>query len=130
MRVRSRECIVACVAESSEKGGVALFTNRDREGGSLDDLAMGLETGAISRSKAIKLGGAALAASALGLFASRGAGAQEVTLEAERQRCRRKGGDFCRDAGCRICCGEGRRRRTACCGPRGCNCCRPNERCR
>jgi hypothetical protein len=41
-----------------------------------DDLAAGLETGAISRSKAIKLSGAALAASALGLFASRGADAQ------------------------------------------------------
>ena len=48
-----------------------------RDGGSLDDLAMGLETGAISRGKAIKLSGAALAASALGLFASRGAEAQE-----------------------------------------------------
>ena len=34
-----------------------------------DDLARGLESGAISRGKAIKLGGATLVASALGLFA-------------------------------------------------------------
>jgi hypothetical protein len=109
---------------------VALFTNRNREGGSLDDLAMGLETGAISRGKAIKLSGAALAASALGLFAStRSAEAQELTLEAERGRCRRRGGDFCRRSGCRVCCGEGGRRLRACCGDRGCACCRRNERC-
>ena len=116
-------------AESSVKGGVALLGNRNREGGSLDDLAMGLETGAISRGKAIKLSGAALAASALGLFASRGAEGQELTLEAERRRCHRRGGDFCRRRGCRVCCGEGGRRLRACCGPRGCACCRRNERC-
>ena len=111
------------------KGGVALLGNRNREGGSLDDLAMGLETGAISRGKAIKLSGAALAASALGLFASRGAEGQELTLEAEKGRCRRRGGDFCRRRGCRVCCGEGGRRLRACCGRRGCVCCRRNERC-
>ena len=99
------------------------------EGAPLDDLARGLETGAIPRSQAIKLTGAALVASALGLFASRGADAQEVSIAAERGRCRRKGGDFCRDAGCKICCGEGRRRRRACCGKGGCNCCRKNESC-
>jgi hypothetical protein len=111
------------------KGGATLLTRRVREGTHFDDLARGLDTGAISRGKAMKLGGAALVASALGLFTSQGADAQEVSIEAERQRCRRKGGDFCRDSGCRICCGEGRRRRTACCGPEGCNCCRRNERC-
>src|SRR5918997_4269651 len=92
------------------KGGATLLTRRVREGTPFDDLARGLDTGAISRGRAMKLTGAALVASAMGLFASRGAEAQEVTIEAERQRCRQKGGDFCRDAGCRICCGEGRRR--------------------
>lgn len=106
------------------------------EGAPLDDLARGLETGAIPRSKAIKLTGAALVASALGLFASRGAEGQPVTIAAERRRCRRKGGDFCRDNGCRICCGEGGRRRRACCGENGCCCYNPrtehcdNGRCR
>ena len=55
------------------------------EGGvarSFDDLAMGLDTGAISRGKAMKLGGAALVASALGLFTSQRADAQEVSIEA------------------------------------------------
>src|SRR3712207_4368856 len=124
MRARSRVCIVACVAKSSEKGGVALLENRNREGGSLDDLAMGLESGAISRGKAIKLSGAALAASALGLFASsRDAEGQTLTLEARRRRCLRRGGDFCRRSGCTACCGEGGRRLKACCGPRGGACC-------
>ena len=100
-----------------------------RDGGSLDDLATGLETGAISRGKAIKLSGAALAASALGLFASRGAEAQEVSVEAARRRCLRNGGDFCRRSGCKVCCGAGGRRRKACCGPDGCACCNRNERC-
>jgi hypothetical protein len=120
---------------SSVKGGVTLFGNRNREGAPLfDDLAMGLESGAISRGKAIKLSGAALAASALGLFASRGAEAQttegDVTIEAGlRRRCLRRGGDFCSRSGNRICCGEGGRRRRACCGPRGAACCNKNERC-
>ena len=54
-------------------GGVALSPNRD-EGTArfLDDLAISLESNAISRAKLIKLGGSALAASALGLFASAG----------------------------------------------------------
>ena len=60
-----------------------MLGNRNREGAPLfDDLAMGLQTGEISRGKAIKLSGAALAASALGLFASRDAEAQSLTLEA------------------------------------------------
>jgi hypothetical protein len=111
-----------------------LLTKRD-EGGlvAFDDLATGLESGAISRSKAIKLAGAALAASALGLFASRGADAQTtdeaVTLEGLRRRCRRKGGDFCHRSGHKICCGAGGRRRKACCGPNGAACCSKNERC-
>ena len=112
------------------EGGVALLGNRDREGRPLfDDLATGLESGAISRGKAIKLSGAALAASAFGLLASRNAQAQLVTTEAARRRCLRRGGDFCRRSGCKICCGEGGRRLRACCGDRGCACCRRNERC-
>lgn len=107
-----------------------MLMKRD-EGGvrALDDLAMGLDTGAISRGKAIKLAGAAVAASAFGLFASRGAEGQEVSIAARRRRCLRRGGDFCRRSGCTACCGEGGRRRKACCGDRGCACCSRNERC-
>ncbi len=99
----------------------------------LDDLAIGLESGAISRGKAIKLGGAALVASALGLFASaEGAQGQTVTTEGARRRCHRRGGDFCRTTegsqNCHICCRH-RHRRKACCGPSGCNCCRKGQRC-
>lgn len=103
--------------------------------GSLDDLARDLETGAISRSKAIRLGGAALVASTLGLFASRSAEAQEVDLAVSRRRCNRRyrRSDFCRNRGagdrCDVCCNRESRRPKACCGLRGCNCCRRSERC-
>jgi hypothetical protein len=93
-----------------------------------DDLATGLETGAISRGKAMKLAGAALAASALGVFASSRADALEVTA-GQRRRCLRKGGDFCSNRGNNVCCGAGGRRRKACCGNRGAACCSKNERC-
>jgi hypothetical protein len=64
---------------------------------------MGLESGEISRGKAIKLGGAALVVSALGLFASRDAETQEdVETEALRRRCRRRNDDFCKARGCRV----------------------------
>jgi hypothetical protein len=117
-----------------------LFTNRDERGGrAFDDLAAGLETGAISRGKAIKLGGAALVGSALGLFASQNAQAQQQVEPAanKRRKCNRRGGDFCSNRdGCRrgICCGRDRdggggRRRDACCGTEECNCCRQNQRC-
>jgi len=108
-----------------------LLTKRD--GGAVrpfDDLATGLETGAISRRNAIKLTGAALAASALGLFASRGAEAQFETVQGARRRCLRRGGDFCSNRGNRACCGAGGRRRRACCGKNGAACCSPNERCK
>jgi hypothetical protein len=107
-----------------------MLTKRD-EGGlvAFDDLATGLESGAISRGSAIKLAGAALAASALGLFASRGADAQTVTPEITARKCRKKGGDFCHRSGHRICCGAGGRRRKACCGPDGAACCSKNQRC-
>lgn len=102
-----------------------------------DDLAVGLDTGAITRGKAIKLAGAALLASATGLFAVGNAEAQEVAAEGRRRRrCRQKGGDFCNQTGggerCSICCGtgSGRRRPRACCGSKGCNCCRRKETCR
>ena len=108
-----------------------MLMKRD-EGGvhAFDDLAAGLESGAISRGRAIKLSGAALAASALGLFASRGAEADElVELAGRRRRCLRKGGDYCARSGNRVCCGAGGRRRKACCGRRGAACCSKNERC-
>ncbi len=106
-----------------------MLTNRNREGSPpFDDLAMGLESGAISRAKVIKLSGAALAAAALGLFASRDADAQ-VEVAITRRACNRRGGDFCNRSGRRICCGAGGRRRKACCGPEGAACCNRNERC-
>ena len=103
------------------------------EGGvrALDDLAMGLDTGAISRGRALKLAGAAVAASALGLFASGAdeADAQVVTIAGRRRRCLRKGGDWCSRRGNSVCCAPGRRRGRACCGRKGASCCRGNERC-
>jgi hypothetical protein len=130
-------------AERSGKGGIALLMRRE-EGGvarSFDELATGLDTGAISRARAIKLAGAALVASAVGLVGAREADAQVSTLGIRRRRCNRRGGDFCNNKGeavppftrqCHICCGEGRgrrKRRRACCGSAGCNCCRRGERC-
>jgi hypothetical protein len=134
-------------------GGVALSPNRD-EGTArfFDDLAIGLESNAISRAKLIKLGGTALAASALGLFASAGPVEAETpeaetpeaetpeaetleaqTLEAARRRHHTQ--DCCISfkrreivgvpvllPRCLVCCR--RRRRVACCGRHGCHCCR------
>jgi hypothetical protein len=69
------------------------------EGGAFDDLAVGLDSGAITRGKAIKLAGAALL-SGLGVFAA------AAPAEAGHRRCPR------RNVRCR------RRRRVFCC-PRG-----------
>jgi hypothetical protein len=90
---------------------------------SFDELAMGFESGVISRSKALKLGGAALLASAAGLVTS--PDAQAISF---RRRCLEAGREFCRsrEGRCRTCC---RRRRNACCGRHGCTCCRRGERC-
>ncbi len=84
------------LTKKREQGGVASF----------DELAMALEDDAITRGKAIKLAGAALAASALGIFAS------EEEAEA-RRRCRTLS---CREK-CRRCRRSGR-------------CCRACRRCR
>ena len=114
---------------------------------SFDDLATGLDTGAITRGRALKLAGAALVTSALGLIGAGEAQGQDIGTERiRRRRCNRHGGDFCNNRGeegfpfghqCHICCGGGRRRRRrrrrrhkACCGSAGCNCCRPGQRCR
>jgi hypothetical protein len=79
----------------------------------------------------MKLVGGALVTSALGLVGPRKARAEDFELEGASRRCRKKGGDFWQEKGkCRICCGEGKRRRRACCGRRGCNCCRRHQRCR
>jgi hypothetical protein len=99
-----------------------------------DDLATGLDTGAITRGRAMKLAGAALVASALGLVGAGEARGAEVEADGiRRRRCNRRGGDFCNttagDTRCNVCCGEGRRRRRACCGRNGCACCRPKETC-
>jgi hypothetical protein len=134
-------------------GGVALSPNRG-EGTArfLDDLAIALENNAISRAKLIKLGGSALAASALGLFASAGPVEAETfetrfpeaqtpeearTLEAEAleaARRRRHTNNCCiswrrrRIAGVPVrlprCVVCCRRGRAACCGRHGCRCCR------
>src|SRR5919112_220246 len=105
---------------SVEKGGVALSPNRDEAmARSFDALAIGLESNAISRARLIKLGGAALLASALGLFASTDPAQAETvkaeTIEAERRR--RHHRDCCVRLrrfrilglplllpGCRVCC--------------------------
>jgi hypothetical protein len=104
-----------------------------------DDLASGLDTGAISRGRVIKLAGAALVASALGFVGAReadaAADAEDIEIQISKRRCRERGGDFCSRSGCRQCCGRdrdggGRRRnKKACCGRDGCNCCRRNQRC-
>jgi hypothetical protein len=80
------------------KGGIAFLMRREEEGGvarSFDELATGLDTGVISRARAIKLAGAALAASAVGLAGAREADAQVSALGIRRRRCNRRGGDFC-----------------------------------
>jgi len=120
-----------------------LVKREERIARTFDDLATGLDTGAITRGRAMKLGGAALVASALGLVGAGDAQGEELRAERiRRRRCNRYGGDFCNNSGeagfpfvnhCHICCGEGRgrrRRRKACCGSAGCNCCRPGQRCR
>jgi hypothetical protein len=63
----------------AQKGGFGLLTKRD-EGGApfFDELAQGLESSAISRRKAIKLGGSALVASALAGLSPSQAEAQPV----------------------------------------------------
>jgi hypothetical protein len=92
------------------------------KGRTLDDLAVGLESGAITRGKAIKLGGAALLASALGLVGAAQADA-ETDVGTERRRCCRHQ----RNPRCRQCC---RGERKPCCGRHGCRCCRHEQRCR
>jgi hypothetical protein len=60
-----------------------------------DALATGLETGAISRLRAVKLTGAALAATALGIFAleddAQAAVCRRLSCRAKCRRCRRSG---------------------------------------
>jgi hypothetical protein len=135
-------------------GGVALSPDRDEETARFcDDLAIGLESNAISRAKLVKLGGAALAASALGPFASAGRveaqtpeeaetseaetseaeTSEAETLEAARRRHHTQ--DCCIRFKRREIAGVPvllprclvccrRRRRVACCGRHGCRCCR------
>ena len=83
------------------------FIKRDQQvATSLDQLAMDLESGAITRGRAIKLTGAALAASALGIFAS------EDESEARRR---------CRTLSCREKCRRCRRSGRCCRGCRRCS---------
>ena len=130
------------VSPALGNGGVAVLTRRE-EGvdRTFDDLASGLDTGAISRGRAMKLAGAALVASALGLVGASEADAQAIEAEGirrKRRRCNQRGGDFCQtragNRNCSVCCGrdrDGRRnRRKACCGSKGCNCCRRGRGCK
>ena len=78
-----------------------MLMKRD-EGGAFDDLAMGLDSGAITRGKAIKLAGAALLSGALGVFAAAAPAAADVGVAAEGcgrgfETCRRRPGGkaFC-----------------------------------
>jgi hypothetical protein len=114
-----------------------LLAKRD-EGGAVrafDDLAMGLDRGEISRGKALKLGGAALVASALSLFASQSAQAQvqeeSVETAVSKKKCRKRGDKFCKSnqQGCKKCCKKGSNRPKPCCGSKECNCCKKNEGC-
>jgi hypothetical protein len=59
-----------------------------REVRSLDDLAIDLESGAISRGKAIKLAGATLAATVLGAVFTTQDDAQAEKLEGARRPCK------------------------------------------
>ena len=82
------------------------FIKRDQQvETSLDQLAMDLESGAITRGRAIKLAGAALAASAIGIFAS------EEEAEARRR---------CRTLSCREKCRRCRRSMRCCDACRRC----------
>ena len=108
------------------KGGENTVLMKRDEGGAFDDLAMGLNNGSITRGRAIKLAGAALVASALGLsFASP---AQARFGELNRRQCEERGGEFCRssETGEKICC---RARKTPCCGKFGAQCCQAGARC-
>ena len=96
---------------------------------SFDELATGLDGGAISRGRAIKLAGGALLASALGVVgATREADAQLTAADTAKSRCKRKDGDFCRRSGCHVCCGQ--KHKKACCGKNGCRCCKEHQRCK
>jgi hypothetical protein len=106
------------------KGENTVLMKRD-EGGAFDDLAMGLDSGAISRGRALKLAGAALVASALGLsFAS-------DAYAGPRERCIERHGRnaFCRSGeGDKVCCKRDLRP-IACCGKFGAQCCRQGQSC-
>jgi hypothetical protein len=91
--------------------------SKETRGRSFDDLAMSLESTAISRGKAIKLGGAALVAAALGAFGGGKAEAESLEVDRRRRCCSHR-----RRPHCHICCR--RRRLEACCGRHGCRCCR------
>jgi hypothetical protein len=72
----------------------------------LDGLARGVADGTVTRGRAIKLAGAALAASALTLFAGQEE-ADAATLRQRRRRCRRRfegNGILCTGGGRTVCC--------------------------
>jgi hypothetical protein len=104
------------------------LVNRE-EGGmarSFDELATGLDSGAISRARAMKLAGAALLASALGVVGAREADAK-VVADISKKKCNQKGGDYCKKSGCSQCCTQNNRK--ACCGSDGCRCCKKHHHC-
>src|SRR5215216_3050248 len=90
---------------------------------SLDTLAMGLESGEVTRSMALKLGGSALLATTLGIFA-----AEENAQAAIRRRhcARRRHRTVCRSGGHWACC---RRHERCCTGKQGAACCSSGQKC-
>ena len=103
-------------------GEVRLFSHQE----AFDEMSRGLASGEITRGRAIKLAGAALVASALGLFSASPAEARFGDFN--RRRCEERGGEFCRsrETGQKICC---RARKTPCCGKFGAQCCTSDAVC-
>lgn len=106
----------------NDGGEVRLFSHQE----AFDEMSRGLASGEITRGRAIKLAGAALVASALGLFSA--SEAQARFGEFNRRKCEERGGEFCRssETGEKICCRE---RKTPCCGKFGAQCCQPGAVC-
>jgi hypothetical protein len=87
------------------------------EGGAFDNLAMGLDSGAITRGRAIKLAGAALLSGALGIFAASPAEATGSSCGCNRRctrRCERNGGTVCCRNGRSFCCPKAKVQLTSC----------------
>ena len=90
-----------------------MLMKRD-EGGAFDNLAMGLDSGAITRGRAIKLAGAALLSGALGIFAASPAEATSCCNRRCTRRCERSGGTVCCTRRGAFCCPKAKVQLTSC----------------